>query len=272
MCLKPIKLIKKDAVVPCGRCPKCVARRVSAWSFRLLQEDRVSQSSIFLTLTYDTKFVPILSNGLLTLDKRDLQLFFKRLRKNHSNEDVFIRPIKYYAVGEYGGKTRRPHYHVLLFNANIELIDKSWQRGSIYCGKVSGASVGYTLKYMSKNKKKFRISEDDNRLPEFACMSKGLGLSYLENKEAVEWHMADPVNRMYCVAQGGAKLSMPRYFKDRLYYEQERANIAAAQAIIQNQKQLEKLENYSSKDFRNEMAAIDAAFDRMYQSSLKTKI
>ncbi len=47
------------------------------------------------------------------LRKRDLQLFFKRLRKNLSRfSDAKIR---YFAMGEYGPVHFRPHYHFLLF-------------------------------------------------------------------------------------------------------------------------------------------------------------
>lgn len=47
------------------------------------------------------------------LRKRDLQLFFKRLRKNLSKfSDAKIR---YFAMGEYGPVHFRPHYHFLLF-------------------------------------------------------------------------------------------------------------------------------------------------------------
>ena len=28
-------------------------------------------------------------------------------------------PLKYYAVGEYGGQTKRPHYHIVIFNADL---------------------------------------------------------------------------------------------------------------------------------------------------------
>lgn len=168
MCYRPITLKQRDAVVPCGKCPKCIARKVSAWSFRLMNEEKASSSAQFLTLTYDTKHIPITSTGRLSLSKRDLQLFFKRLRKNHGDSN-----IKYYAVGEYGGKTIRPHYHIILFNAMVDHIQDSWKQGHIYYGSVSGASVGYTLKYMSKQRKnRIGTTSNDDRCPEFSLMSK----------------------------------------------------------------------------------------------------
>ena len=88
--------------VPCGKCPNCKKRRVNEWVFRLQEEDKVSSTSYFITLTYDTVVVPISPNGFMTLKKRDLQLFWKRLRKAIGKGPK----IRYYAVGEYGSKSK----------------------------------------------------------------------------------------------------------------------------------------------------------------------
>lgn len=157
--------------VPCGKCPNCLKRRISGWSYRLMMEDKRSISSLFLTLTYDTATVPITERGFLDLRKRDLQLFFKRLRKAHPKGHT---PIRYYAVGEYGGESNRPHYHLILFNASIELVQDAWGHGHVHYGLVTGASVGYTLKYMSKPQR-IPMHHNDDRTPEFSLMSKGLG-------------------------------------------------------------------------------------------------
>ena len=58
--------------------------------------------------------------------------------------------IKYYAVGEYGGQFKRPHYHLIMFNVQIDAILNAWQLGTVHIGYVSGSSVGYTLKYIRK--------------------------------------------------------------------------------------------------------------------------
>ena len=163
----------KEVGFPCGKCYPCLQRRVSGWSFRLMQEHKVSTSGYFITLTYDTDHVPIKLSGYMTLDKSDFQKFIKRLRKQDKSA------IKYFAVGEYGGRTMRPHYHAIIFNVyNVDNIDKCWNKGTIHYGTVTEASVGYTLKYMMK-KSKVPLHRNDDRQPEFQLMSKGLGLSYL---------------------------------------------------------------------------------------------
>lgn len=203
MCYTPLtirdkKNTERSYAVPCGKCPKCLGKRVSGWSFRLMQESKVSETSNFITLTYDTRYVPITRNGYMELSKRDVQLFFKRLRKIHSKTmGASAGSIRYYAVGEYGGKTNRPHYHIILFNAKLELIQPSWQMGQIHYGAVSGASVGYTLKYMNKVKR-IPMHRNDDRQPEFSLMSKNWvplispttfldGIMPITSKECMLW-------------------------------------------------------------------------------------
>lgn len=180
MCLTPMTITNKRTdekqSVPCGKCPKCLARRISGWSFRLMQEDKKSDSSHFITLTYAPDKVPISRNGFMSLNKRDIQLFFKRLRKAHGNKPgASAGGIKYYCAGEYGGKTWRPHYHILLFNAISELIEPAWQNGHVDIGTVSVKSVGYTLKYICKPGR-IPFHRNDDRIPEFSLMSKDSGL------------------------------------------------------------------------------------------------
>lgn len=207
--------------VPCGRCPGCFKRRVSQWSFRLMQEDKVSQSSVFITLTYGDS-VPLSNNRFMSLDKRDVQLFLKRLRKSQctalarKTSTVGEKAIKYYCVGEYGERYSRPHYHALLFNADVKLIQSAWNLGQVHYGSVSGASVGYTLKYMCKGPWRPKHHNDD-RCPQFALMSKGLGKDYL-TYEMVNWHLEDPQNRMYVNLKDGRKVGMPRYYKEKIYW------------------------------------------------------
>lgn len=190
--------------------------------------------SHFITLTYDTKHVPITKNGFMSLDSPELsvhesrnthlQLFFKRLRKDHSSDTK----ISYFAVGEYGAKTRRPHYHVLLFGSAIEKIQPAWWYGEVHYGSVTGASIGYCLKYMLK-RGSIPAHKNDDRTKEKATMSKGLGASYL-SVDMAKWHKEDLKNRMYVPIEGGKKIAMPRYYKNKLYTEMERRIVAEYQS------------------------------------------
>lgn len=268
--------------LPCGKCPNCLKKRVSSWSFRLLQEYKISHSAHFVTLTYDTRYVPITKNGFMGLCPKDLQDFFKRIRYYAEAPN-----IKYYACGEYGGKTYRPHYHVILFNADTNDVINAWQKGSPHFGTVNAASVGYTLKYISKTKR-IPLHANDDRVPEFARMSKGLGLSYIAKRivktyagsivldengdecieiakksfiiptSMVSWHHADLDNRMYVPIEDGKKISMPRYYKERIYTEQERKRIgflSRVQMISNLEKEMSENPNYHHDKAESDKAA-----------------
>lgn len=153
----------------------------------------------------------------MTLDKKHMQDFMKRLRKRNKNQ------LKYYLCGEYGGKTNRPHYHLILFNADIKTIQPAWDMGQVHYGQVSEASVGYTLKYISKTQK-IPLHQNDDRLKEFSLMSKGLGKSYIR-ETIIRWHKEDLLNRMYCNLKDGKKIAMPRYYRDKLYTKDEKGEL-----------------------------------------------
>ena len=190
----------------------------------------------------------------MNLDKRDVQLFMKRLRK------LSTEKIKYYLCGEYGGTSNRPHYHIILFNAEVKNIEAAWQRGNTHYGEVSGASIGYTLKYMSKVSR-IPMHKNDDRQPEFSLMSKGLGQNYLtENMQG--WHKADLLNRVHMVLPDGKKVAMPRYYKDKLYTENERARIAFILGAEQKQRDL-KQEQENFDKYGEAVSRMKADHDRV---------
>ena len=81
--------------VPCGKCHECLGTRRNSWAFRLWKQMDVSESSLFITLTYADE--PKTPNGHGTLCRKDLTDFFKRLRKRNS---IYTdAKIKYYALG-----------------------------------------------------------------------------------------------------------------------------------------------------------------------------
>ena len=252
--------------VPCGKCPPCMKRRTSGWSFRLVKEGESSSNALFVTLTYNTEHVPITKKGFLNLKKKDIQDYFKRLRKLEKTK------IKYFVCGEYGGRTMRPHYHIILFNAEVKNVLKAWtldkqEIGTIYIGTVAEASIGYTLKYMSK-KGKIPLHKNDDRQKEFQLMSKGLGKEYLTDK-MINWHKADIENRMYIPMKDGKKIAMPRYYKDKMYNERDKDRIVRRMqelALIEDK----NLQRQYGENIYSELAKqhIDA-FRKMHKKSIE---
>jgi len=237
-------------------------RRTSGWSFRLVKEGDRSKNALFVTLTYNDEHIKRSKNNYKNLDKKDLQKFFKRLRK------LTDEKIKYYAVGEYGFERMRPHYHVILFNASPEIIQRAWNLdnkiiGTVFIGSVTEASIGYTLKYMCKGGK-IPQHKNDDRQKEFSLMSKGLGSNYL-TEQMIKWHKNDLTKRMYIPMQDNKKIAMPRYYKDKIYNEMEKTKVANAIKIM--------IENQTNEEMQELGEAYDAvmaerhifAFKKMYK-------
>lgn len=210
------KIYHEDVHAPCGKCPNCKRKRINQWVFRLLQEEEVHASSFFVTLTYNTKNVPLTPRGFMTLDKKNVQDFLKRLRKKQPDT-----PIKYYYAGEYGSDNNRPHYHMIIFGVtNKENIHEAWQLGDIHIGNVKGASIAYTAKYIDKPKR-IPLHRNDDRLPEYSNMSQGIGKNYLTEAKK-KWHKEN-IERNYVVTPDGIKVSIPKYYRDKIYNDKEKA-------------------------------------------------
>lgn len=207
--------------VPCGKCVGCIRRRALTWAFRLKQEAKDHPFASFITLTYD-------DDHLKDLNKDELQLFFKRMRKRTK--------IKYFACAEYGGLTKRPHYHMIMYGEHNEkqvrdcwTDNKKLPKGRIDFQPASYATMCYVAGYVNK-KVATMVDPDQSVQKEFQLMSRGLGIGYLKNS-IIDYHKTD-LSRTYVTLEGGVKVAMPRYYKDKLYTPAERR-------IIRNLQQTE---------------------------------
>lgn len=234
------KIYTNDVNVPCGKCPPCKRRRVQDWVFRLMVEERNSSSSYFITLTYSPENLPRTPDGKrATLVKSDFQKFLKRLRKWDKNKN-----IKYYAVGEYGEKRERPHYHVILLNVkDINHVYKAWtlkeiSLGNVHVGTVSGDSIAYTAKYLDKPKKIPKY-KSDQRIPEFSLMSKGLGKSFLTPQ--MRRYYENDISRLRIHTFDGT-IPLPRYYRKHIFTEEQiYAQTLYIQKEIQEQEKRDKI-------------------------------
>lgn len=224
MCLTPIQL-KKETVkqkiadkyhmqqVPCGKCLECKKRRVNSWFVRLKNQLEDCENAYMVTLTYDDEHLPYSENGLMTLNYRDFQLFMKRYRKANENSKV-----RYYCVGEYGANSFRPHYHAIMYNIDCVSLMANWTFGFVHFVNVTDATLYYTLKYVTKSTFKM-VDEDDDRVPEKALISKGLGLNFLTDN-IIKYYHDDPFRGVTLL--GNKKLSLPRYYRDKIFDESQK--------------------------------------------------
>lgn len=256
-CISPISI--KDPrgsrgsirlTVPCNKCGACQSNRRAQWSFRCAEELRNSTSASFITLTYQDSQIPFTNEGIPTLEKRHFQLFLKKLRQHGK--------IRYYAVGEYGSLTHRPHYHALIYNGGIDLnshLQQSWTtrkktpRGLIHCGSVTAASIHYVTKYHVNYKTQSEWETHGyNNQKEFALMSRNPGIGHQYKERAGYWNKKNQYNYLI---NNGFKQSLPRYYKQAVFNSAEKEQLAIQGIIdadISYKKEVLRLQNIGYKN------------------------
>lgn len=228
--------------IPCGNCVGCRIDKSKEWANRLMLELTYSSESWFATLTFDEEHVPrskyetldevtgeVVEHESKTLSTYIWQCFMKRLRKRYG------KGIRFYACGEYGDRTFRPHYHAIFFNLHLEdavpyqrtrdgfylywseELERIWSNGRVLVADVNMKTCAYVTRYVTK---KFGVAERwkyeyFNIEPEKALMSRRPGIGrmwYDEHK--------DDVYRTHIIVFGdkyrGYKFRPPKYF-DNLY-------------------------------------------------------
>jgi len=224
-CIAPIYLEKQGLTVPCGHCNFCLANRRADWTFRLYQESKHASSAHFLTLTYDDAHLP----AGKTLVYKDLQNFWKRMRAYGIN-------LRYYACGEYGEESNRPHYHAIIFGYDwpdkrhyatnsrgdrryvSQALDTQWSFGKCEIGSVTPESCGYVARYVMKKivgeqaKEHYQridplTGEVHDLLPEYVNMSTrpGIGHGFFHK-------FKDELISQDSVLVKGRKVKLPKYY------------------------------------------------------------
>lgn len=168
------------------------------------------KSAAFTTLTYDEKHLPP------TLQKQHLQNFLRRLRKRLKRQKP-ARTIRFFAAGEYGEKTERPHYHAILYGASeadAQIIQEAWPHGGTYTVRANPKSISYVAGYSAKKygdqakAKEERVDEETGEVynfqPPFLQMSlkPGIGAN-AKNKFKKSWR--------HVAIHNGRKEAVPRY-------------------------------------------------------------
>lgn len=282
--------------VPCGKCLGCRLDYSRQWAVRCLLEAKEYQNNQFITLTYSPENIKTVTgadretgeirNDIGTLVPDDLTKFIKDLRRYYKYHYNFDN-IRFYACGEYGEHTYRPHFHIICFNLPIEdkkpfflnankdqiytseIIEKIWGKGLVSIGDVTWNSAAYVARYVMK-KIKGKDAEKTYKalgvVPEFVRMSRKPGIAYNyyeQNKEKIF-----ELDEIYITNKKGLaqKVKPSKYF-DRLYdlespeamkaIKEKRRSCAEESVQIELQKtSLQELEYLELKE-RNKTAQLD---------------
>lgn len=216
--------------LPCGLCFGCRMDNARMWSLRMMHEARYHENNFFVTLTYDDASLPPDAD----LRYRDLRLFFVNARHHFQTA---AKPFKYFACGEYGDKTLRPHYHFAGFDFKIddlrpfkqtasgwyflsESLRSIWKHGHVIVAPLQWDCAAYIARYVTKKmhgsnlRDKGTFDPDTGELDlytiERAFQSKGLGLPFYEDHHDEIWDLDA------CLFKGQYLVKPPRYYFKQL--------------------------------------------------------
>ena len=207
----------------------------------------------FLTLTYDQAHAPW--RGMVS--QRHLRLMVKRCRNEwerhfcRAHPGLEAQPFRFFGVGEYGERTRRPHYHLLCFGLDFDdmryrqkssggyavyesaRLSELWPFGLAVLGEVTPETAMYCARYalkkldasgdqvepdhfVAKGRRNWRVDpltgERYRYQPEFCIKSRGLGDAWLA-RYASDVFGPDGDG---CVLSGGVVLPTPDFYLRRL--------------------------------------------------------
>lgn len=220
------KYTKSDKVfqLPCSKCIECRLEYARQWAIRCVHEAKMHKKNSFVTLTYSDENLKSKK-----LQYRDFELFMKKLRKTQNE------PIGMFVTGEYGDKTKRPHWHAILFNWSPNdltykytsdrgdtvyksaLLTKLWANGNAEIGSVTFESAGYCARYAAKKLVHGKDSEHDYNPISKKSSKNAIGKKFLES------YWPDIFSYGYVILDGGQKCAIPRYYEKWLEKNQPAA-------------------------------------------------
>lgn len=208
--------------LPCRKCIECRLDYAREWAVRCMHESQMYENNCFITLTYDDEHLE--SPKLIY---KHFQDFMKRLRYriSESTLDPENSKIGVFVTGEYGEKTKRPHWHALIFNwrptdakphyenghgdqvYTSTLLTDLWGKGHAELGDVTFKSAGYCARYAAKKLVHGSDEEHDYHPISKKSSHQAIGKKWIEKywKQIVDW---DQIN-----LPDGSIVSVPRYYQ-----------------------------------------------------------
>jgi hypothetical protein len=209
--------------IACGKCYECRKKRAREWKIRLAEEIR-HEKSYFVTLTIDDENLEKIKDELEiektkgnenSIATTALRKFLERCRKKTK------KSLRHWCVTELGEDNGRIHLHGIFFGENtVQLIIEKWKYGYVFIGTfVNERTINYITKYMLK---------DDINNREFSgkvLTSPGIGSKYFERDDWKFNKYRGEDTREYYIFRNGTKAMLPRYYREKIYSEEEREKL-----------------------------------------------
>lgn len=262
----------------CGQCVPCRVNRRRLWSWRMFFESLCHDESAFLTLTYDERHLPPGGN----LVPKDLQDWLKRFRRA-----LEPRRLRFFAVGEYGDQTFRPHYHASLFGVGPwaqRLVEQTWGKGHVLLAEFNQTTAQYVAGYVVKKMTSVGDPRLVGRVPEFARMSlrPGIGaeaMKVIAEQLGTDAGLEEMMRRCGDVPSqllvGRRKVPLGRYLRAKLREEvgmpaHVKQRITDAWSQERSLEVLALFKNSTAVDARS--AVVEASLGRIQSVEARSKI
>lgn len=202
----------------CRKCLPCRLNQAREKAIRAFHESKMHPENSFLTLTYDDDHLE--SPRLIYAH---IQTFMDSLRNRYPT-----RKISYMVTGEYGDKTKRPHWHLLLFNysgpnpkhkyttdhgervyTSQELTDL-WGKGNVEFGSLTMDSASYVARYAAKKLTHGKDQDHDYHPIHKTSSRYAIGRSWIEK------YYKSTFDNGFVILPNGSQAAIPRYYVDWL--------------------------------------------------------
>lgn len=231
-----IPLVRDNRVllvpVGCGNCIECRKQKARAWQVRLLEDIKTNRNGKFVTMTFSNKSIAELSSEIKGLSgyERDNAIATLAMRRfNERWRKKYKKAIRHWMVTEIGHKgTENIHLHGIVWtNEKFETISKIWQYGYMYPSEernkrenyVNGRTISYIVKYVNK------VDEKHKTYKSIILTSPGIGNNYTKTWDSKS-NKYNGVNTIETYrTESGHKISMPIYWRNNIYSEEERENL-----------------------------------------------
>lgn len=223
---------KRTMLVPvgCGKCMECMKKKARNWQVRLLEETKVNNNGLFVTLTFSNESITELSkeiNGKLDGYDRDnaiakiaVRRFLERWRKENK------KSVKHWLITELGHEgTENIHLHGIIWtDKSEEYVKEKWKYGFIWTNERKGGKVGeqvvnYIIKYCTK------IDEKHKEYKPIILCSPGIGKNYINSTNAGINKFKKGKTEEYYKTRTGHKINLPIYYRNKIYSEEEREKL-----------------------------------------------
>jgi len=258
--------------LPCSKCIECRLDYARTWAIRSVHESKMYQHNSFVTLTYTDEKLPA------KLHYPDFQNFIKRLRsqihrelitsygkinwslltKEEQDAKLESKRISIFSAGEYGDKTKRPHWHALIVNWRPEdcvfkytnhngdplysstTLDNLWGSGITETGDISFKSAAYVARYAAKK----LVHKDEQDI--YETISKK-SAKHAIGKKWLEQNWRDIFNYGILKLDNGQTASIPRYYEKWLAKNQPEAYLRYMTEVKAKKQHMAELKNNLEK-------------------------